>query len=170
MSPPNDNAIDPPSILEHGLNRHFPALLEFESTRELHASELWREIRVEAERVLNAVVAESSHRQPGGEAVLERMAIYPAKHFITNRPTIERATKAIRDELATRLGQIEYSEEGQSQADTQDFIRSIPGLTREFLMDIGLVRTDLALRLANQQGMDSDLCDDMTGTNEPVAN
>jgi endonuclease/exonuclease/phosphatase family metal-dependent hydrolase len=59
MSPPNDNAIDPPSILEHGLNRHFPALLEFESTRELHASELWWEIRVEAERVLNAVVGEN---------------------------------------------------------------------------------------------------------------
>jgi excinuclease ABC subunit B len=39
-------------------------------------------------------------------AVLDRMAIYPAKHFITNRPTIERATKAIRDELATRLAEL----------------------------------------------------------------
>ncbi|MFN8718088.1 MAG: excinuclease ABC subunit UvrB [Gemmatimonadaceae bacterium] len=38
-------------------------------------------------------------------ATLERMAIYPAKHFITNRPTIERASKAIRDELATRLAE-----------------------------------------------------------------
>jgi excinuclease ABC subunit B len=34
------------------------------------------------------------------------MAIYPAKHFITNRPTIERATKAIRDELAERLAEL----------------------------------------------------------------
>ncbi len=39
-------------------------------------------------------------------AVLERMAIYPAKHFITNRPTIERASMAIRDELATRLAEL----------------------------------------------------------------
>ncbi|MFN8979823.1 MAG: excinuclease ABC subunit UvrB [Gemmatimonadaceae bacterium] len=39
-------------------------------------------------------------------ATLERKAIYPAKHFITNRPTIERASKAIRDELATRLAEL----------------------------------------------------------------
>jgi excinuclease ABC subunit B len=39
-------------------------------------------------------------------ATLDRMAIYPAKHFITNRPTIERASKAIRDELATRLAEL----------------------------------------------------------------
>ncbi len=39
-------------------------------------------------------------------ATLERMAIYPAKHFITNRPTIERASKAIRDELAERLTEL----------------------------------------------------------------
>ncbi|MCA2985241.1 MAG: excinuclease ABC subunit UvrB [Gemmatimonas sp.] len=37
---------------------------------------------------------------------LDRMAIYPAKHFITNRPTIERASKAIRDELAERLAEL----------------------------------------------------------------
>ncbi|HWJ22048.1 MAG TPA: excinuclease ABC subunit UvrB [Gemmatimonadaceae bacterium] len=36
-------------------------------------------------------------------AVLERAAIYPAKHFITNRPTLERAVTKIRDELAERL-------------------------------------------------------------------
>jgi excinuclease ABC subunit B len=36
-------------------------------------------------------------------AVLERAAIYPAKHFITTRPTLERAIAAIRDELAGRL-------------------------------------------------------------------
>ncbi|MBL0940803.1 MAG: excinuclease ABC subunit UvrB [Gemmatimonadaceae bacterium] len=39
-------------------------------------------------------------------ATLDRMAIYPAKHFITNRPTIERASRAIRDELATRLAEL----------------------------------------------------------------
>ena len=36
-------------------------------------------------------------------ATLERTAVYPAKHFITNRPTIERASKAIREELEARL-------------------------------------------------------------------
>src|SRR5437763_393957 len=36
-------------------------------------------------------------------ATLQNAAIYPAKHFITNRPTIERAVKAIREELAGRL-------------------------------------------------------------------
>ena len=39
-------------------------------------------------------------------AALERTAVYPAKHFITNRPTIERASMAIRAELATRLDEL----------------------------------------------------------------
>jgi len=39
-------------------------------------------------------------------AVLERAAIYPAKHFVTTRPTLERAVGAIRDELATRLAEL----------------------------------------------------------------
>jgi excinuclease ABC subunit B len=36
-------------------------------------------------------------------AALERAAIYPAKHFVTQRPTLERAVKLIRAELAERL-------------------------------------------------------------------
>jgi excinuclease ABC subunit B len=36
-------------------------------------------------------------------ATLDRCAIYPAKHFVTQRPTIERAVKLIRAELAERL-------------------------------------------------------------------
>ncbi|GJG88390.1 UvrABC system protein B [Gemmatimonadetes bacterium T265] len=36
-------------------------------------------------------------------ATLERAAIYPAKHFITSRPSLERAVGAIRAELAERL-------------------------------------------------------------------
>jgi excinuclease ABC subunit B len=36
-------------------------------------------------------------------AVLERAGIYPAKHFITNRPSLERAVAAIRAELSERL-------------------------------------------------------------------
>ena len=36
-------------------------------------------------------------------APLQRTAVYPAKHFITSRPTLVRAVKAIREELEERL-------------------------------------------------------------------
>jgi excinuclease ABC subunit B len=36
-------------------------------------------------------------------ATLQRTAIYPAKHFVTDRPTIKRAVQEIRAELAERL-------------------------------------------------------------------
>jgi excinuclease ABC subunit B len=36
-------------------------------------------------------------------AQLDRCAIYPAKHFVMQRPTIERAVRLIREELAERL-------------------------------------------------------------------
>jgi excinuclease ABC subunit B len=39
-------------------------------------------------------------------AVLERAAIYPAKHFVTQRPTLERAVKVIRAELVDRLAEL----------------------------------------------------------------
>src|SRR5256885_704100 len=39
-------------------------------------------------------------------AVLERSAIYPAKHFVTERPSLERAVKIIRAELAERLNEL----------------------------------------------------------------
>ena len=39
-------------------------------------------------------------------AQLERCAIYPAKHFVTQRPTIERAVKLIRAELVERLAML----------------------------------------------------------------
>ena len=57
--------------------------------------ELWGD---EIERIskINALTGETI-------AVLERAGIYPAKHFITNRPTLERAIGAIRAELAERL-------------------------------------------------------------------
>jgi excinuclease ABC subunit B len=57
--------------------------------------ELWGD---EIERIskINALTGETI-------AVLERAGIYPAKHFITNRPTLERAVGAIREELADRL-------------------------------------------------------------------
>ncbi|HEX8724932.1 MAG TPA: excinuclease ABC subunit UvrB [Gemmatimonadaceae bacterium] len=36
-------------------------------------------------------------------AVLQRTAVYPAKHFVTERATLERAVRLIREELAQRL-------------------------------------------------------------------
>src|SRR6267143_1465106 len=39
-------------------------------------------------------------------ATLEKAAIYPAKHFVTSRPTIERAVALIRVELAARLTEL----------------------------------------------------------------
>jgi endonuclease/exonuclease/phosphatase family metal-dependent hydrolase len=58
MVKPVSKQSSPPSILDHDLNRHFPKLLKFESTPEMEASELYRQIRAEAERVLDAVVVE----------------------------------------------------------------------------------------------------------------
>src|SRR5438128_1332881 len=42
-------------------------------------------------------------------ANLEKAAIYPAKHFVTSRPTIERAVGLIREELAQRLTDLRAS-------------------------------------------------------------
>src|SRR5579885_3069574 len=39
-------------------------------------------------------------------AALDRAAIYPAKHFVTQRPTLERAVKLIRSELEERLAEL----------------------------------------------------------------
>ncbi len=39
-------------------------------------------------------------------AQLDQFAIYPAKHFVTQRPTVERAVKAIRSELGARLQEL----------------------------------------------------------------
>src|SRR5258708_5489052 len=39
-------------------------------------------------------------------AALEQAAIYPAKHFVTNRPTLERAIGLIRAELVERLAEL----------------------------------------------------------------
>jgi excinuclease ABC subunit B len=42
-------------------------------------------------------------------ANLEKAAIYPAKHFVTSRPTIERAVGLIREELVQRLSELRSS-------------------------------------------------------------
>ena len=56
MPSPADSFTGPPSILDHDLNKHFPELLKFESTREMEASEVYKGIRREVERIMNAVV------------------------------------------------------------------------------------------------------------------
>src|SRR5476651_1435119 len=63
--------------------------------------ELWGD---EVERIskINVLTGETI-------ATLERAAIYPAKHFVTQRPTIERAVGLIREELALRLTELRSS-------------------------------------------------------------
>ena len=58
--------------------------------------EMWGD-EIERLSKINALTGETI-------AVLERAAIYPAKHFVTQRPTIERAVALIRAELIDRLG------------------------------------------------------------------
>ena len=47
-----------PRILDHKLNQYFPELLKFESTPAMEASEIYRQIRPEVDKILNAVVHE----------------------------------------------------------------------------------------------------------------
>jgi endonuclease/exonuclease/phosphatase family metal-dependent hydrolase len=47
-----------PAVLDHDLKRVFPELLKFESTAEMEKSDVYREIKPEVERILNAVVQE----------------------------------------------------------------------------------------------------------------
>ena len=60
--------------------------------------EMWGD---EVERIskINVVTGETI-------AVLDKAAIYPAKHFVTARPTLERAVGAIRAELTGRLAEL----------------------------------------------------------------
>ena len=58
--------------------------------------ELWGD-QIERISKINALTGETITELP-------RAAVYPAKHFITNRPSLERAVAAIRAELTERLG------------------------------------------------------------------
>ncbi len=42
-------------------------------------------------------------------AMLKRAAVYPAKHFVTTRPTLERAIALIRSELVERLAELRHA-------------------------------------------------------------
>jgi len=52
-------------VLEHGLRKHFPELLKFESTPELEASALYTRIKPEVDRILNAIVLFEPHASTG---------------------------------------------------------------------------------------------------------
>ncbi|MFN2500927.1 MAG: endonuclease/exonuclease/phosphatase family protein [Pyrinomonadaceae bacterium] len=55
-----------PDILDHDLKKYFGELLKFGSTPEMEASALFRQIRPEVDRILNAVVVEEFTTVTGG--------------------------------------------------------------------------------------------------------
>lgn len=57
----------PPAILDHDLNPYFPELLKFESTPEMEASDLYKRLKPDVERIMNAVVVEDLS-EPGAIA------------------------------------------------------------------------------------------------------
>ena len=63
---PDASYTGPPSILDHDLNKYFPALLKFESTPEMEVSEIYRHIKPEVERIMNAVVVSEPPAVAGG--------------------------------------------------------------------------------------------------------
>lgn len=60
MSPVSETKTASPSILDHDLQQYFPELLKFESTPEMEASELYKKIRPEVERILSSIVVVQS--------------------------------------------------------------------------------------------------------------
>jgi endonuclease/exonuclease/phosphatase family metal-dependent hydrolase len=59
MDPSPESGLQPPSVLDHELNRYFPELLKFESTDEMERSEIYGRIRREVESILASVVGEA---------------------------------------------------------------------------------------------------------------
>ena len=70
-----------------------------------------------------------------GETIanLEKAAIYPAKHFVTSRPTIERAVALIRDELTQRLAELR----GQGKLLEAQRLESRTNFDVEMMLEIG---------------------------------
>ena len=66
-------------------------------------------------------------------ANLEKSAIYPAKHFVTSRPTIERAVGLIREELAQRLTELR----GQGKLLEAQRLESRTNFDIEMMLEIG---------------------------------
>ena len=66
-------------------------------------------------------------------SALDRAAIYPAKHFVTTRPTIERAVSLIRTELAERLSDLR----GQGKLLEAQRLESRTNFDIEMMLKIG---------------------------------
>src|SRR5687767_1232693 len=66
-------------------------------------------------------------------AVLDKAAIYPAKHFVTARPTLERAVGAIRAELAQRLAELR----GQGRLLEAQRLESRTNFDIEMMLEVG---------------------------------
>src|SRR5687767_3304160 len=66
-------------------------------------------------------------------AVLDKAAIYPAKHFVTARPTLERAVGAIRAELAARLAELR----GQGKLLEAQRLESRTNFDIEMMLEVG---------------------------------
>ncbi len=66
-------------------------------------------------------------------ANLDKAAIYPAKHFVTSRPTIERAVALIREELAQRLAELR----GQGKLLEAQRLESRTNFDIEMMLEIG---------------------------------
>jgi excinuclease ABC subunit B len=66
-------------------------------------------------------------------AVLQKAAIYPAKHFVTARPTLERAVGAIRAELSDRLGELR----GQGKLLEAQRLESRTNFDIEMMLEVG---------------------------------
>jgi len=66
-------------------------------------------------------------------AVLDQCAIYPAKHFVTQRATVERAVKAIRVELAERLHELKSA----GKLLEAQRLESRTGFDIEMLLEVG---------------------------------
>jgi excinuclease ABC subunit B len=66
-------------------------------------------------------------------AQLDQFAIYPARHFVTQRPTIERAVKAIRAELADRLHELKAA----GKLLEAQRLESRSGFDVEMLLEVG---------------------------------
>jgi endonuclease/exonuclease/phosphatase family metal-dependent hydrolase len=58
MTPSGTSYTGSPSILDHDLQKHFAQLLKFESTPEMETSAVHQRIRLDVDRILNAVVQE----------------------------------------------------------------------------------------------------------------
>jgi endonuclease/exonuclease/phosphatase family metal-dependent hydrolase len=92
MTPKKQLDTHPPSVLDHDLNRYFPELLKFESTKEMEGSRVYREIQPQVERILKAVVTEYLS-EPG--AVATGFRVDPDKSPSAAAPAPSTVVKAL---------------------------------------------------------------------------